>query len=566
MAGETKRTLRCAIYTRKSSEEGLEQSFNSLDAQREACLAYIQSQKHEGWKAVSAHYDDGGFSGGNLQRPALTKLLEDISAGEVDLVVVYKVDRLTRSLSDFAKIVEAFDAKGASFVSVTQAFNTSTSMGRLTLNVLLSFAQFEREVTGERIRDKIAASKQKGMWMGGQVPLGYDLKDRKLMVNAGEAQVVRRIFDRYLDLKCVRALKADLDAAGVVSKVRVNAAGKRSGGGPLYRGALYQLLKNPIYLGEIRHREKTYPGEHEAIITREVWESVQVTLKDNAARKDRGEGSKSPSLLVGCVEDDHGVRMIPSHTQRRNRRYRYYIAAPPSRSQEGSSKGGLRVPAHDLEAAVWGRIRTFLTSPVELLNAFDGVGGRQNHLLQAASRMIQEWEFGSASSRRAWLRGVIAKVVVSPERLVLHLNARALRSQLGLAVSPDATDHLILEGESRLKRGGRGLRFVIPGPQGTWTGAHLDRPLIQAVARGWVWCDQLVSGKVRTRDEIARVNGVSAPYVTRLLPLAWLAPDIIEAILEGRQPQGLTVERLIQQKLPLDWAEQRRVLGFDPRA
>jgi site-specific DNA recombinase len=565
MTNETKRTLRCAIYTRKSSEEGLEQSFNSLDAQPEACLAYIQSQKHEGWKAVPAHYDDGGYSGGNLQRPALTKLLEDISAGKVDLVVVYKVDRLTRSLSDFAKIVEAFDAKGASFVSVTQAFNTSTSMGRLTLNVLLSFAQFEREVTGERIRDKIAASKKKGMWMGGLVPLGYDLKDRKLVVNPDEAKVVRRIFARYLELKCVRALKADLDAAGVVSKVRLSKEGKRTGGTPLFRGALYQILKSPVYLGEVRHRDRSYPGEHEALVTREVWEAVQTTLADNSARKERAEGARSPSLLVGCLEDDHGVRMIPSHTQRRNRRYRYYAAAPLSRSREGIAKGGLRIPAHDLEEAVWGRIKSFLHAPAELLNALGDLGGRQAQVLQAASGVAREWEAGSASFRREWLRSVLRKVVVSPTALTLQVDLKVLRSRLGLVALSDSTEVLTLEVESKLKRGGRGLRFVIPGPQGDWKETHLDRPLIQAVARGRVWFDQLISGQIRTREEIGRKNGVSGPYVGRILPLAWLAPDIIESILEGRQPQSLTVERLTQQKFPLDWAEQRQVLGFDPR-
>jgi len=239
MTTEVKRSLRCAIYTRKSSEEGLEQAFNSLDAQRESCLSYVQSQKHEGWKALSTHYDDGGFSGGTLIRPAMTKLLEDIAAGKVDLVVVYKVDRLTRSLSDFAKIVEAFDAKGVSFVSVTQSFNTSTSMGRLTLNVLLSFAQFEREVTGERIRDKIAASKKKGMWMGGMVPFGYDLQDRKLLVNEREAASVRRIFELYLKLRSVPALKVALDAEGIHTKVRAGAQGKRMGGQTWFRGALY---------------------------------------------------------------------------------------------------------------------------------------------------------------------------------------------------------------------------------------------------------------------------------------------------------------------------------------
>src|SRR5664280_2425165 len=264
MSTEHKPSVRCAIYTRKSSEEGLEQSFNSLDAQREACQAFILSQRQEGWKALPDRYDDGGYSGGNLQRPALQRLLEDIEAHKVDTIVVYKVDRLTRSLADFAKIVEALDARGVSFVSVTQQFNTTSSMGRLTLNVLLSFAQFEREVTGERIRDKIAASKRKGMWMGGVPPLGYDLKERKLIVNPKEAQLVCDLYRLYLELGCVSKLKTHLDREGIKSKVRTGAAGNRSGGAAYSRGALYEILKNRIYLGEIVHRDQVYAGEHKA--------------------------------------------------------------------------------------------------------------------------------------------------------------------------------------------------------------------------------------------------------------------------------------------------------------
>ena len=273
--------LRCAIYTRKSSEEGLEQDFNSLDAQREACEAFIASQKREGWLPVSEMYDDGGFSGATTERPAFQRLLSDVSAGKIDVVVVYKVDRLTRSLSDFAKIVDIFDKHTVSFVSVTQQFNTTSSMGRLTLNILLSFAQFEREVTGERIRDKIAASKKKGLWMGGLPSLGYDIKDRKLVVNEEEAKTVRYIFRRYVELKSVRLLKADLDGLGIVSKTRVASDGSRYGEKPLARGALYLMLQNRIYRGEIVHKDKSYPGEHEAIIDETLWNTVQAILTEN---------------------------------------------------------------------------------------------------------------------------------------------------------------------------------------------------------------------------------------------------------------------------------------------
>jgi site-specific DNA recombinase len=304
---------RCAIYTRKSSEDGLEQDFNSLDAQREACEAYILSQKSAGWIALPEMYDDGGISGGTLERPALQRLLSDIGAGRIDTVVVYKVDRLTRSLNDFAKIVDAFDAKGVSFVSVTQQFNTTTSMGRLTLNMLLSFAQFEREVTGERIRDKIAASKRKGMWMGGLPPLGYDVEDRKLVINASEAALVRNIYRRYAILKSVRALKEELDAEGVVSKARLDRFGRQRGGKSLARGALYLMLQNRIHRGEIVHRDNCFPGLHEAIVDATLWDEVQAALVENRVERACRSGATAPSLLASLVYDDSGERMSPTH-------------------------------------------------------------------------------------------------------------------------------------------------------------------------------------------------------------------------------------------------------------
>ena len=287
--------IRCAIYTRKSSEEGLEQSFNSLDAQREACEAFIKSQQHEGWQAIPAHYDDGGYSGGNMERPALKRLMADIRARhKINTVVVYKVDRLTRSLADFAKIIEKLDAKQVSFVSVTQQFNTTTSMGRLTLNVLLSFAQFEREVTGERIRDKIAASKKKGMWMGGFVPLGYDLRERRIYINPTEADTVRTIFSNYLRLGCVMALKEYLDRSGIQSKARARRTGTKTGGSSFSRGALYKILRNHIYVGEIAHKGAVYRGQHEAIIDREQWTQVQKRFRSKPPRRP-AEGARYES-------------------------------------------------------------------------------------------------------------------------------------------------------------------------------------------------------------------------------------------------------------------------------
>jgi DNA invertase Pin-like site-specific DNA recombinase len=321
------RPVRCAIYTRKSTDEGLEQEFNSLDAQREACEAYITSQRHAGWVAVPDMYDDGGLSGGSMERPALQRLLTNIKAGKVQIVVVYKVDRLTRSLADFAKIVDVLDAHKASFVSVTQQFNTTTSMGRLTLNMLLSFAQFEREIAGERIRDKIAASKAKGMWMGGTVPLGYDAQERKLIVNPAEANTVRLIFQRYLELGSVTLLCAELDRRNIRSKRRVSSTGRVAGGQKIYRGALYLILQNKLYRGEVMHKGKAYPGQHDAIVDLALWQNVQDRLAGNRNDRAIGVGAEEPSLLSGLIYDSDGNRMSPTHAVKKGKRYRYYVSA-----------------------------------------------------------------------------------------------------------------------------------------------------------------------------------------------------------------------------------------------
>jgi len=340
---------RCAMYTRKSTEEGLEQAFNSLDAQREACAAYILSQAHEGWEPVSEHYDDGGWSGGNMARPALQQLLADIAAGKVDVIVVYKVDRLTRSLADFARIVEALDKAGASFVSITQAFNTTTSMGRLTLNVLLSFAQFEREVTSERIRDKVAASKRKGMWMGGPVPLGYRLCDRRLFIEGAEAETIRHIFRRYSEVRSIGVLADELAGAGVRSKVRNFKNGRSSGGVIFTPGSISQLLKNPLFAGKVKHRDELFEGEHEAIIDVELWVLVQSILQSNTRDRQLGLRVRSPSLLRGLITDPDGRPMMPTFTTKGGRQHRYYLTRLTPGERRDSA---WRVPAGDIERAV----------------------------------------------------------------------------------------------------------------------------------------------------------------------------------------------------------------------
>lgn len=358
--------VRCAIYTRKSSEEGLEQEFNSLDAQREACEAYIRSQRHEGWVALPNMYDDGGLSGGTMERPALQRLLTDIKAKKVQIVVVYKVDRLTRSLSDFAKIVDVLDAHGASFVSVTQQFNTTTSMGRLTLNMLLSFAQFEREIAGERIRDKIAASKAKGMWMGGTVPLGYRVHERKLVVIPEEAETVRLIFRRYAELGSVALLRTELERRNIRSKRREGAGGRLRGGQKFSRGALYLMLQNRLYRGEVKHKDKVYPGQHDAIVDADLWQIVQDKVASNRCERSSAGDVKAPSLLSGLIFDSDGNRMSPTHAVKKGKRYRYYVSAPFITGSRGEHLNGRRVPAGDIEGLVLDRLRALFASETEV--------------------------------------------------------------------------------------------------------------------------------------------------------------------------------------------------------
>jgi len=419
----------CAIYTRKSSEEGLEQDFNSLHAQREACLAYIQSQKGEGWKALSTHYDDGGFSGGNLERPSLKGLLEDIAAGKVKIIVVYKVDRLTRSLTDFAKLVEAFDAQGVSFVSVTQQFNTTTSMGRLTLNVLLSFAQFEREVTGERIRDKIAASKKKGMWMGGYVPMGYRAHERTLLIDEEQADRIRTIYRRYVELGNVRRLKAELDSQGWATPISEGKDRRATGGKPFSRGHLYRLLSNPIYRGEIVHKGVRYPGQHPAIIDPDLWDQVQTILDINRqGRRKGGNPSRSDaqvSLLAGKLYDGDGQRMTPSHTSKGSRRYRYYVSTHLNGKPRQSGMG-LRLPAPELEGAVLSALQRYLENTPRLLSDHTHLEAQALQGLPEQARTMRKGLEFSNLDLPDLLDTVLGRLVVTTEELSIELKADAL--------------------------------------------------------------------------------------------------------------------------------------------
>src|SRR5882757_806921 len=411
-----KRSLRCAIYARVSADQGLEQDFNSLDAQREASEAYIKSQAHEAWRLIRDHYDDGGFSGGSMDRPALQKLLVDVQARRIDVIVVYKVDRLTRSLADFAKLVEAFDAHGVSFVSVTQSFNTTTSMGRLTLNVLLSFAQFEREVTGERIRDKIAASKKKGMWMGGWVPLGFDRKDRTLTINEPEAKTVRTIFALFLKLKNVRDVQTELIRLNLKTKGYAVKRGRAVGNLSFARGHIYKILSNPLYQGEIKHKGVNHPGQHPRLINQATWNAVQSQLATNKHANRLRSNAKSTSLLAGLIYDAGGNRLVSTHTTKNGKRYRYYIASDGAgRTVPDPNAIKFRASAAQIDTLVLTTLSNFLTDKSKLASRLRKQGSRGVEIaadLDIASNIARGLASDTPDQKRAALHDLVSRVTL----------------------------------------------------------------------------------------------------------------------------------------------------------
>ena len=562
-------TVRCAIYTRKSSEEGLEQEFNSLQAQREACEAFIVSQRHEGWVCLRAAYDDGGFSGATMDRPALQQLLADLTAGRVDTVVVYKIDRLTRSLADFAKIVEILDKGSASFVSVTQQFNTTTSMGRLTLTVLLSFAQFEREVIGERIRDKIAASKQKGMWMGGVPPLGYRAQDRKLVIVESEAEIVRFIFRRYAELGSVRLLKDELEAQSVRSKLRTTASGRISGGKPFARGALYLMLQNRIYRGGIVHNQQSHLGEHKPIIDQPLWDAVQALLARNAAERSSGARNHQPSLLAGMLVDGDGNRMTPSHAVKRGTRYRYYVSGSLITKDRTEVSAGLRIPAAEIEHLVSSRVHRWLLDPGSIYKSTPARladASIQQRLVARAAEIGKRWPELPVARKRVVLTALIERIEVSVGQIDIRFRPSRLSALLDAAARPlqGATDDEteILPVPIRLRRTGREIRMVVDGTD-PFAVTKPDARLIRLLLRARRFNATLAQGEGAPFAALAQREGVSRSYFTRLVRLSYLAPDITQAILDGRQPSDLTAEKLLEHsRLPLAWHDQRTLLGF----
>jgi site-specific DNA recombinase len=515
--------IRCAIYTRVSTDQGLEQDFNSLDAQYDASQAYIRSQAHAGWSLLRAKYEDGGFSGGNTDRPALQRLLDDVRAGKIDVIVVYKVDRLTRSLADFAKLVELFDKHGVSFVSVTQQFNTTTSMGRLTLNVLLSFAQFEREVTSERIRDKIAASKRKGLWVGGMAPLGYDTKNRKISINEAEADRVRTIFRSYLRLGSLGPLMAELRKQGIVTKVRTLKSGATVGGIPFTRGPLAHLLRNRFYIGEVIFKGEVLTGEQPAILHRGLFDAVQAKLTKQV-NSHKTARVKSEALLAGRIFDDRGNRMTPSHVRKRGIKYRYYLSSALLQGQPDRAGAVGRAPAIEIEGLVMRSLRDHLDQSAEIEDT-------------------------------VLINTHVARIEVQADQLVIELtNAKGIGSKRSRRLK-------VPWHKTPLRRRREILVPASVPPQDARAIRSENRALlISSIARGRRWLNELIANPTANAESIATRDGCSVRKVNMTISLAFLAPDLVKAAIEGRLPHGMGVVRLAD--LPAEWSRQHRMLGL----
>jgi DNA invertase Pin-like site-specific DNA recombinase len=586
------KTLRCAIYTRKSSEEGIEQDFNSLQAQREACEAYIASQKHEGWKVLRTAFDDGAYSGGTMERPALQQLLADITAGRIDVVVVYKVDRLTRALADFAKIVEIFDQHGVSFVSVTQQFNTTSSMGRLTLNVLLSFAQFEREVTGERIRDKIAASKKKGLWMGGFVPLGYRANQRTLVIHEPEAKVVRTFFQLYHQLGSVLKVEAELQRRGIKRPTSTTMTSKRIyGARPFMRGEIYKLLENPIYIGGIHHRGHHYKGQHPPIVDRKLWNAVRTKLATNAHDRRVGRGIADPSLLAGLLHDDRRNRLTPTHTVKNGKRYRYYAlqhrAAGKGRPDNDNTRMSLpkwRIPAPEIETIVVAQLAKHLTDPHWLLlkNTAGQQTIAQRKAIIAEGRSIAErLQSPTGADLRVLLLSLVIRVILADSGIRIDVDrsqlaearqGRPLQAEKQFKPTEQKRDRVHSSSTRRQARaddtiqihvpialGRRGLetKLIINSPDDDQNPRKPDPILVKLIASAHRWWEDLKTGRYPTTRALAQAYGKDERYVGRVVQLAFTAPSLVESIIVGTQPVDLTAQNLITAvELPHRWDNQ----------
>lgn len=539
----TQKQLKVAVYTRKSTEYGLEQEFNSLAAQREAAEAYIKSQKSEGWVLVGRSYDDGGISGGTMERPALKRILEDVEAGRVDIIVVYKVDRLTRSLSDFARIIDRLDEADASFVSVTQQFNTSNSMGRLTLNVLLSFAQFEREVTSERIRDKIEASRKRGMWMGGTVPLGYDNYDKKLIINEEEAKTILAIFDAYLEKGTVREALHTINYQGYRTKKQ---KGQRPGGLKFSEGHFYNILKNPLFIGKVRHNGKIFEGVHEPIIDMDTWGKVQNQIEENKVNRKIGKNFSYPSLLTGLLYTSDDERLSPSHCSKKGVRSRYYITKPTKPNQSPTS-----YPALQFEDAVRNTLINWLCDETEHQEP------KYTSCRELRTSIAEEIKNGVPHKQKGHIQSLLKKVIISQTKISLTVNRSFLLTNDHMVDEK----HLNIEIAVQIRKCTKHTKIVIPS--GTQAIQKLDAKLITLIAKAHLWAKDLQSGKYSTMTELAKKHNVNKADLGKQVRLAYLSPDIITSIMEGRQPATLKATQLRKlSNLPIDWLEQRKLLHF----
>jgi site-specific DNA recombinase len=544
VSGRTHKVVRCAIYTRVSTDAGLDQDFNSLDAQFEGASAYIRSQAHAGWKQLRKRYDDGGFSGGSTDRPALQHLLADVSEGRVDIIVVYKVDRLTRSLADFAKLVELFDKHDVSFVSVTQQFNTTTSMGRLTLNVLLSFAQFEREVTSERIRDKIAASKRKGLWVGGVVPLGYHAKDRKITVVESEAKTVRDIFRRYLELGSINPLLTDLRNSGIRTKRRQLTTGRVIGGIPFGRGALGYLLRNRFYVSEVRYKGEILSGEQPAILDRKLFDAVQARL-DQQRNGTLAARSSSEAILMGRIFDDLGNRMTPTSKLKKGVRYRYYISTVLNQGLPKKAGSMARVPADVIERLVAEALRKRLKSTNR-----SGKHKGQTDLINAEDRSIIQKHVARVEVHTTILKVQAVEADLEPDPEGQHNTSRKpLILSIPWTKPPSKVVREIIPPAHASKRTDkRPIR------------AETRAKLVQAIAQGRRWVDELLDGTFTSITEIATRERCSLRQVNRAMTLAFLSPRLVEAAVAGQLPRGIGVATI--RHLPAEWSQQHAALGL----
>ena len=564
---------RCAIYTRKSTDDGLDQEFNSLDAQREAAEHHILSMAHEGWKILPEQYNDGGFSGGSMERPGLQKLMHDIEEGLIDIVVVYKIDRLSRSMADFMKMVALFEKYNVSFVSVTQHFNTETSMGRLILNILQSFAQFEREVTAERIRDKFAASKRKGMWMGGSPPLGYDVRDRKLIVNPEEAKIVQYIFNRFVETGSTTFLTKEMEKKGYTTKSWTSQKGRHHKGQNFSKFVLYKFLRNPIYIGKIRHKDKVYEGEHEGIIDPKIWDRVQVMINNRAERGVRLPHTETPALLRGLLVDADGYAMCSAAARRKNKTYRYYVSTQAVKKSYDHCPLKT-VSAHLLEEIVVDQVRRLLSRP-EWAARIAANSKRQDmaerDIMRALSNFDGLWGELFPKEQARILNLLIERITVHIDKIQIKFRPLGMISLLQ-EIMPDVrqkdfktdTDSpIITEVPIRLKR--YGGRKYITAPDGrdivSALAPRFDPSMIRAIVRGHEMLEIMDKDPDATTKAIAKEQKIDAAYVAKYVRMTQLAPDIIEAIVKGRQPQTLTLSQMLR-PFPDLWQDQRKHFGF----